>query len=223
MVNYSVPFSYWVKPRCKCDQTLEASAIILQTMDFTLTHHHFFNPKNVGYIADANAAVASTGSLRCGATVTVSLSIDDDSRKITNAKFQSAGCSFLVAANSFLTEQVKGKTTAEAAVLGLSPLESIIEPLGNWPVDRYDCAALACEALIAAVEQYSDSVREQWEGEEALICTCFGVSERTIENAIRRSDLRSIPEVTKACNAGGGCRSCYPLIEDILGSVRGEW
>lgn len=192
-------------------------------MDSVLTHDHFFNPKNAGCIADGNAAVAKTGSLRCGATVTVSLSVDDDSRRITNAKFKSAGCSFLVAANSFLTEQVKGKTTAEAAVLGLSPLQSVIEPLGNWPVDRYDCAALACEALIAAVEQYSDSVREHWEGEEALICTCFGVSERTIKNAIRASDLRSIPEVTKACNAGGGCRSCYPLIEDILGSVRGEW
>jgi NifU-like protein len=187
-------------------------------MSSSLINEHFFNPRNVGNIADA-AAVARVGSVTCGATLRISLSVDE-SQRITDAKFKSAGCSSLVAASSLLTEQVKGKTTAEAAVLGQSPKESVIEQLDGWPVDRDHCAALACEALISAVRQYSDSVREEWTGDEALICTCFGVSERTIEREIQAGGLRTIAEVTKASNAGAGCRSCYSLIQDILDCPR---
>ncbi len=188
--------------------------VLNRTMNSALINEHFFNPKNVGNIAEAQA-VARAGSLTCGATLRVSLSVDE-SQRITDAKFKSAGCSYLVAASSFLTEQIKGKTTAEAAVLGQSPTKSVTEQLGDWPVDRDHCAALACEALISAVKQYSDSVREEWTGDEALICTCFGGSERTIENEIKAARLHTIAEVTKACNAGAGCRSCYSLIQDIL-------
>ncbi len=82
---------------------------------------------------------------------------------------------------------------------------------------------LACEALVSAIRNYSDSARDEWEGDEALICTCFCVSERTIEREIQENGLRTIAEVTAACAAGGGCRSCYPLIEDILGEVNRKW
>ncbi len=186
-------------------------------MNSALIKEIFLNPRNVGEIADADA-VARAGSVTCGATLTVSLSVDE-SQRITDAKFKSAGCSYLVAASSLLTEQVKGKTTAEAAVLGQFPKKSVIEQLGGWPGDRDHCAALACEALISAVKHYSDSVREEWTGDEALICTCFGVSERTIENEIKAGGLRTIADVTRACNAGAGCRSCYLLIEVILDDV----
>ena len=37
----------------------------------------------------------------------------------------------------------------------------------------------------------SDSAREEWEGDEALICTCFCVSERTIEAQIQRRSLKN--------------------------------
>lgn len=190
-------------------------------MSAALINQHFFNPKNVGNISDAEA-VGRAGSITCGATLRVSLSVDK-SQRITNAKFKSAGCRYLVAASSLLTELVKGKTTAEAAVLGQSPKKSVIEQLSGWPADRDHCAALVCEALVSAVKQYSDSIREEWAGDEALICTCFGVSERRIENEIKAGGLQTIAEVTRACNAGGGCRSCYSLIEDILGTVNSEY
>ncbi len=190
-------------------------------MSSALIKRHFFNPKNVGTIAEASG-VARVGSVTCGATLRISLSIDELQR-ITDAKFKSAGCSYLVAASSLLTERVKGETTAEAAVLGQSPGKLVIEQLGGWPAECDHCAALACEALLSAVRQYSDSVREEWTGDEALICTCFGVSEKTIENEIKDGGLSTIAEVTRACNAGGGCRSCYSLIEDILESVNSEW
>lgn len=72
------------------------------------------------------------------------------------------------------------------------------------------------DALLLAITHYSDAMREEWIGEEALICTCFGVSESAIEQEIRAHSLSTIEEVTVACKAGAGCRSCYPLIQDIL-------
>ena len=72
------------------------------------------------------------------------------------------------------------------------------------------------EALINAVQHYSDSIREHWEGDQALICTCFGVSENRIESEIAAKGLTTVSQVTRACNAGAGCRSCWPLIEELL-------
>jgi NifU-like protein len=190
-------------------------------MNLAIISDLFFSPRNVGDIADAEA-LACGGSVTCGAAMRISLSVNE-SQRITDAKFKSAGCSYLVAATSLLTEQVKGMTTAEAAVLGQFPKKAVMEQFDSWPGDHDHCAALACEALVSAVKHYSDSVREDWTGDEALICTCFGVSERTIENEIRSRGLLTIADVTKACNAGAGCHSCYSLIEEILTTVNGEW
>jgi NifU-like protein len=179
-----------------------------------LIREHFLNPRNVGDLKDQNL-VGQAGSLSCGATVRISLRVNE-SQRITESRFKAAGCSFLVASASFLTEQLKGKTTGEAAALAQSPERAVTSHLGEPPAERSHCAALACEALVAAVRQYSDSVRTEWNGDEALICTCFGVSETAIETEIRTHMLSSIEEVTQACKAGAGCRSCYPLIQDIL-------
>ena len=100
-----------------------------------------------------------------------------------------------------LTEQVTGLTTAEAAKIGAKST---------------NCVALACDALLDAVREYSNAARDDWAGDEALICTCFFVSERTIEREIRTHGLTTVAEVTKACNAGGGCGSCHQLIQEIL-------
>lgn len=183
-------------------------------MRSALVKQHFFNPSNVGDIEGADAR-GTAGSVTCGAVLQISLSIDD-SQRITDARFRSAGCSYLVAALSFLTGEIRGKTTGEIAALAQSPADSFIESVGEWPPEQSHCASLACEALVSAIKSYSDAVRNDWSGDEALICTCFGVSERTIEREIIAGDLRTIAEVTKASNAGAGCQSCYPLIEDIL-------
>jgi len=183
-----------------------------------LAKDHFFNPRNVGAL-DGEAFIGRAGSFTCGAVMRVSLRIDE-SQRIAEAKFKTAGCGFLVASLSFLTEQIQGKTTGEAAVLAQSPTSAISQPLGGFPENRTICAALACEALLSAITDYSNSVRDEWEGDEALICTCFCVSERTIEREIETKGLRTIAEVTKACRAGAGCHSCYSLIEDILDDHR---
>ncbi len=175
---------------------------------------HFLNPRNVGDLL-GESFKGRAASMNCGASIRVSLCIDP-SQRIASAKFKATGCSFLVGSASVLTEQIKGELTGEVAALLQAPGNTLGEALGEIPPDKAHCAALVCEALLSAIKSYSDSVRDEWEGDEALICTCFCVSESTIESAIEAGGLRTIAEVTKACNAGGGCRSCYSLIEDIL-------
>lgn len=172
----------------------------------------FLNPRNVGDAAEPSFA-GRVGLFECGAVLRLSINVDD-SQRIVDARFKAAGCSTLVAAASLLTERVKGMTTGDAAACELADLLP--------PASRTECAALVSEALVAAVQQYSHSIREEWEGDEALICTCFGVSERRIEKEIASKGLNTIAEVTRACNAGAGCRSCYPLIEEILEEVKSE-
>lgn len=175
---------------------------------------NFLAPRNVGDLG-AEAFVGRGGSLVCGAVVRVSLNIDE-SHRIIDAKFKAAGCSYLVGAASYLTEQIKGELSGEVAALVQAPATTVREALGDGPEERNHCVGLFCEALLSAIAGYSDSIRAEWHGEEVLICSCFSVSESTIEAAIRDGGLSTISEVTKACNAGGGCRSCYSLIADML-------
>jgi len=185
-------------------------------VDAGLAAEQFPNLNNAGEAASPNF-IGRSASFACGAVARVSLHIDD-AQRIVDAKFKVAGCTVLVAALSVLTERVWNKTTAEAAVLA-EDLETIERGLGQEVADRGDCVLLASEALLEAIRAYSDAARDHWDGDDALICTCFGVSERTIESEVQGKKLSTIAEVTQACNAGAGCRSCYPLIEDILEEV----
>jgi NifU-like protein len=169
---------------------------------------HFFNPRNVGD-ADEPSFVGRAASLICGAYVRFSIQVDER-HLVSQAKFKAAGCSVLVASASMLSEKVTALTTADAANA------NVLEQFESVEAHRAHCPKLAYDALLAAIREYSDAARDEWAGDEALICTCFFVSERTIEREIASAGLRSIAEVTRACNAGGGCGSCHQLIQEIL-------
>ena len=175
---------------------------------------HFFDPRNVGDAGEPSF-VGRTASVRCGATVRVSIQIDENHR-ISQAKFRAAGCSSLVASLSMLTERVTGMAPADAAI-ACNSTTSLFPFSGAG-----DCAKLACDALVAAIQKYSDAARDEWNGDDALICTCFCVSERVIESEVEKKELKTVAEVTRACNAGGGCGSCHPLIEEIIESVSSD-
>jgi len=174
---------------------------------------HFLKPLNVGEINEPDA-VGEAGSFTCGGMLRVSLRINDQNR-IADLKFRAIGCSFLVSGASLLTETVKNKAVAEAALFAQSAAQTAW-PSSEIPSARAACIKLCCDALLSAIQHFSDSQRAQWNGDDALICSCFGVSESTIEREIEARDLTTIAEVTRACRAGAGCRSCYSLIEDIL-------
>ena len=175
--------------------------------------NHFFNPRNVGD-ADEPNFVGRAASLICGAHVRFSVQINEE-QLVSQARFRAAGCSVLVASASLLTERVMNVPTAEAANIGRNT-GALISNFSELEPEREHCPTLACDALLAAIREYSDAAREDWAGDEALICTCFFVSERRIEREIAANSLKTVAEVTRACNAGGGCGSCHQLIQEIL-------
>jgi NifU-like protein len=178
---------------------------------------NFLNPRNVG-TAGEPSFTGRSGSFVCGAAVRLSIQFDE-AHNISEARFRAAGCEVLIATLSVLTERIKRQSSADAALVGQAP-EALIEEF-EIEADKRHCVQLSCDALVAAIREYSDAARTEWNGDEALICTCFFVSEKTIEDEIKLGNLTTVREVTKACNAGGGCGSCQPLIVEILEATNG--
>lgn len=170
---------------------------------------HFLSPRNIGD-ADEPSFTGRSASLICGAHARFSIQIDEMHR-VSQARFRAAGCDVLVASASILTERISGLPTADAAAIAQES-ETLVGVIPN----HEHCPGLACDALLAAIREYSNAARDDWAGDEALICTCFFVSERTIEREIQTRGLTTVAEVTRACNAGGGCGSCHQLIQEIL-------
>lgn len=162
------------------------------------------------------------GSFICGAILRLTLRFDSSSHVIKEAKFKASGCGFLIASASLLTEAIKGMNLTDAGKFCNQPdliERTFIERFGEVSKERIHCLSLCRDALKAALNDYRSHRLEEWSGEEALICTCFGISEKRIEAVIETENLLTVEEVTQQCNAGAGCGSCQPLIEEILLSV----
>jgi NifU-like protein len=183
-------------------------------------NERFLRPNNSGEIESSDATGAS-GSFVCGAALKIFLQIEDG--KIVAAKFKAAGCGFLFAAADVLCGQIENKEFAEIGK-AVRARENLFESdfQNEFPAQRKHCLELSLETLQAAINDYRASRLETWNGDEALICTCFGVSETTIERAIVKNVLTTVEEVAETCNAGGGCGSCQPLITEILDDVWGD-
>ncbi len=180
-----------------------------------LINQLFLHPPNVGEVREPDAQ-SDTGAIVCGAALRLTLKVDAASHRITEVKFRAAGCGYLTAAAATATELITDITIEEAASLTPMLDELFAERLEEFPPERRHCAELCRDALGSALTGYRTSAQTEWIGDEALICTCFGVAERVIEETIKSRALQSVNEVTRACNAGAGCGSCHPLIADIL-------
>ncbi len=179
-------------------------------------NERFQRLQNVGKLTDANA-VGTSASFVCGVFVRFYLRIEFRTKKILEAKFKSNACGFTIAAADVLTEKIIGKRLTELHALDKEILNAQIEEeLGKFSAHRAHCPLLCLDALQAAFADFRAFQIEEFTGEKALICTCFGVSEETIENVIKKNSLETVEEVTEICSAGGGCGSCQPLIQEIL-------
>jgi len=178
---------------------------------------HFFNPRNVGEIEDADG-VGEVGSLACGDALKLTFKLGPDGR-IADAQFKTFGCASAIATSSVLTELIKGKTLDEA--LNVTN-KDIADYLGGLPEQKMHCSVMGREALEAAVENYRGGAAVKHELEGHVVCTCFGVTETEIERVIRENDLTAVEQVTNYCKAGGGCGGCHGEIEKIIERLRGE-
>ncbi|HEY0049139.1 MAG TPA: iron-sulfur cluster assembly scaffold protein [Pyrinomonadaceae bacterium] len=180
----------------------------------------FRAPRHAGKTSGANA-VGTEASFVCGAAVRFTLRIEKETKEILEAKYQTSGCGFLIAAADALAEKIGGKKLIELHGLERAELQGQIEnEIGKFPASRNHCVQLCADALQAALADFRAAQLEEFTGEKALICTCFGVSEETIERVAREYSLEIVEEVTEICRAGGGCGSCQPLIQDILENIR---
>ncbi|GAF78973.1 unnamed protein product, partial [marine sediment metagenome] len=176
---------------------------------------HFFNPRNVGEIPDADG-VGEVGSMQCGDSLKLFFKLDKKG-KIEDAKFLTFGCGSAIASASVLTEMIKGKTLEEVEKI---TTQDIVDYLGGMPVEKIHCSVMGREALGAAIANYRGEKPEVEEGK--IVCNCFGVTDKEIELVARENNLRTVEDVTHYTKAGGGCGSCHAEIERILARIWGE-
>ena len=182
----------------------------------------FLAPKNAGKAVGANA-VGTSASFECGSLVRMSIEIEDDTKAIRQAKFQTNGCGYMIAAADAVAEMLAGKQLTNLHGLGTDEFEQLLaDHLEEFPLARKQCAELVLSALKHALADYRSCLLEEFTGEKALICTCFGVSEETIDKYIDANSPTTVAEVTDSCRAGSGCGSCRMLIQEMLDSRTGH-
>jgi len=179
---------------------------------------HFLQPRNVGYIADADG-IGEVGSLACGDALRLMFKLDESGR-IADVKFQTFGCGSAIASSSALTEIIKGMTLEQAEKI---TNQDIAEYLGGLPEQKMHCSVMGREALEVAIENFrTGKPGGQKKLEGGVTCICFGVTEKDIERAIMENHLTTVEEVTNYTKAGGGCGGCHGEIEEIITRVTGQ-
>ena len=175
----------------------------------------FNNPKNVGEVEDPDG-VGEVGSLSCGDALKLTFKLDEDGR-ITEAKFQTFGCASAIASSSALTEMLVGKSLDEAEKI---TNQDIVEYLGGLPDKKMHCSVMGQEALRAAIASYRGETLAKEDSK--IICECFGITEKEIEEAILHNKLTTRDQVTDYTKAGGGCGNCHENLEAILKGILSE-
>lgn len=182
----------------------------------------FSAPKNVGKMENEDAS-GTGATFVCGAVLRLYLRINAASKEILEAKFKTNGCGFSIASAEVLANKIVGKKLIELHGFDGDSMRSEVEnELGNFEIQRRHCLDLTLNAVRNAFADFRVRQIVEFTGEKLLICTCFGVSEETIEDLIKTKALESVEQVSDASKAGSGCGSCQPLIQEIIDIIRHE-
>lgn len=132
------------------------SALALQasrrTLYSPLVEDHFNNPRNVGKLDknDPNVGTGLRGAPECGDMTQMQLKVNPETLVIEDVKFKAFGCGSAIAASSYASQAIRGKTVAAALEL---TNKTIAQELSLPPV-KLHCSMLAEETIHAAVENY---------------------------------------------------------------------
>ncbi|MCY4523331.1 MAG: (2Fe-2S)-binding protein [Halobacteriovoraceae bacterium] len=109
-----------------------------------------------------------------------------------------------------IIKQARGLTVTETVHAFLQEIPSDTDPVINLPFMLFRKALLdyrghpECHASILGKKN------------EQLICRCFGVYNKSIEELIWQKQIFSLKDITNQLKAGGGCTRCLPNIEQML-------
>ena len=163
-------------------------------------------PKFIGPMENANA-VGSEAKFDCGCFVRVEMRIDESTQLIEDILYKTNGCGYIVAAAESISSRLHG--------MYLTDLEGQIS-VGPEFNERLECSSTVLRAVRSAFADYRTRRVEEFRGENALICTCCGVAEDTVEEFVRSSHPSDVIEVSASLRAGSGCGSCRMLIQEII-------
>jgi NifU-like protein len=160
---------------------------------------------------DSSGAHGADASFVCGSYIGFDLLIEPGTDIVTDIGYRTNGCGFMIAAAEHAASAVVGRSLPE-----LHALEDIRIEV---PPARADCRDIAVRALRNAFAEFRKKRLTEFQGEKALVCTCFGVTEETIA----RSGALTVEEAGRRTNAGTGCGSCRMLVEEIVGTASADF
>ncbi|MEO6466864.1 MAG: (2Fe-2S)-binding protein [Pyrinomonadaceae bacterium] len=163
-------------------------------------------PRFCGVLENANAR-GSDAKFDCGCFLRVEMHIGGSSDRIDQVSYKTNGCGFIVEAAESVSTRLRG--------MRLTELNGQIH-LRAEVADRSACSRVVLNAFRAAFADHRTRRVEEFRGEKALICTCFGVAEETVEEFVRSSHPADVSEVSQSLRAGAGCGSCRMLIQEII-------
>jgi len=178
---------------------------------------HFLNPRNVGEIEGADG-VGEVGSMACGDALRLMFKLDE-AQRIADVKFQTFGCASAIASSSALTEMLKGMSLDEAEKI---TNDDIARFLGGLPKEKMHCSVMGQDALKQAILNYRGESEPQ-EQQGNVVCECFGVTDKQIEDVVSAHNLKSVDEVTDYVKAGGGCGNCHESIRAVIDKVHKQY
>jgi NifU-like protein len=181
--------------------------------------------------------VGEHGAIACGDAMRFTFRVkrhpsDPTQDVITEARYLTFGCTSAIAASEALCEIIESGEYTPIAALKIQNRD-IVNYLNGLPEQKIHCSVMGAEALEAAVFNWAQRrgvdlkklgiAPHNGDAEEGrIVCKCFSITEPYLKRKIREIKLRTIPQITSALKAGGGCTSCHHVpggLQDILDEV----
>jgi NifU-like protein len=184
--------------------------------------------------------IGEHGSIACGDSMRFTFRVkrhptDPTQDVITEAKYLTFGCTSAIASSEALCEIIERKSYTPITALQIQN-KDIVDYLQGLPEQKIHCSVMGAEALESAVYNWAQrrgvdlkklgiDVHDQETEEGRIVCKCFSITEPYIKRKIRELNLRTIPQITNAIKAGGGCSSCHHVpggLQDLLDQIWGS-